>query len=63
MFNEMASAVVEEYNGYLNEKARFTNLRNAKQKEYDDMVMTDYDYNDLTLLEEYIEVYNGQINF
>lgn len=32
IFNEHASVVVNEYNEYLNEKARFTNLRNQKQK-------------------------------
>jgi colicin import membrane protein len=36
-FNEYASTVVNEYNGYLNEKARFENLRNTKQKELDDL--------------------------
>lgn len=35
LFNEHAAEVVAEYNEYLNEKARFTNLRNAKQKDLD----------------------------
>jgi hypothetical protein len=63
IFNEHASVVVNEYNEYLNEKARFTNLRNQKQKELDEALEAGEMATSTGLLYEYIEVYNGQIEF
>lgn len=67
IFNEHAAEVVGDYNDYLNEKARFTNLMNQKQKELDDLEAEDdpegLNMSQIGLLYEYVDVYSQQVDF